>query len=117
MIKRRYNSQTGELGAAYPEHLTVPTPYITLSNEENDRISTDEEHIYFYINNILVAKDRAEIEQKRQRIAEIKKELDNLDLKSIRAIRANDTEYIARYEAQAEELRRELAELQTEIGG
>ena len=47
-------------------------------------------------------------EAKRQ---EILKQLDSLDLKSIRAIRANDQEYIAKYEAEAEELRKELAEL------
>ena len=50
----------------------------------------------------------AEKEVKRQ---EIIKQLDSLDLKSIRAIRANDEEYIAQYEAQAQELRRQLQEL------
>lgn len=50
----------------------------------------------------------AEKEAKRQ---EIIKQLDSLDLKSIRAIRANDEEYIAQYEAQAQELRRQLQEL------
>jgi hypothetical protein len=50
----------------------------------------------------------AEKEAKRQ---EILKQLDSLDLKSIRAIRANDEEYIAQYEAQAQELRRQLQEL------
>lgn len=111
MIKRRYDAQTGKLGAAYPEYMTVPEPYLTLSNAENDKISTDDKNVYFYINNQLVKKDKAEIEAKEKRIAEIKKQLDELDLKSIRAIRSNDTEYIARYEAEAIELRRELAEL------
>ena len=41
-------------------------------------------------------------------------ELDALDLKSIRAIRANDQEYLAKYEAQAEELRKQLKELSGE---
>ena len=48
---------------------------------------------------------------KERRIEEIKTELDALDLKSIRAIRSNDTEYIAKYEAEAEELREELRRL------
>ena len=46
--------------------------------------------------------------KKRQ---EILQKLDELDLKSIRAIRAGDQEYIAQYEAQAQELRKQLAEL------
>ena len=51
-------------------------------------------------------------EQERQRKRqEIFDELDALDLKSIRAIRANDEEYIAQYEAQAQELRKQLQEL------
>lgn len=50
----------------------------------------------------------AEKEAKKQ---EILKQLDSLDLKSIRAIRANDVEYIAQYEAQAQELRKQLQEL------
>lgn len=53
-------------------------------------------------------KRQEEKEAKRQ---EILKQLDSLDLKSIRAIRANDQEYIAKYEAEAEELRKELTEL------
>ena len=47
-------------------------------------------------------------ERKRQEILD---ELDKLDLKSIRAIRAKDEEYIAQYEAQAQELRKQLQEL------
>lgn len=45
------------------------------------------------------------------RIAEIKQALDELDLKSIRALRANDTEYIEQYEAEAQALRNELRAL------
>lgn len=50
---------------------------------------------------------RAEQEKQRQ-IAEIKKQLEAIDLRSIRAIRENDTEYIAQYTAQAQELRTQL---------
>lgn len=111
MIKRRYDSTTGRLGAAYPDSMTVPEPYLLLTAAENDSISTDTENIYFYLNNQLVKKDRAVIEAKEKRIAEIKTELDNLDLKSIRAIRCGDTEYINQYENEAVTLRAELAEL------
>lgn len=44
-------------------------------------------------------------------IEEIKAQLDALDLKSIRAIRAKDEEYIDKYEAEAQELRRKISEL------
>ena len=53
-------------------------------------------------------------QQKEKRRQEILSELDKLDLKSIRAIRANDQEYLAKYEAQAEELRKQLKELSGE---
>ena len=53
-------------------------------------------------------KEEQERQRKRQEILD---ELDKLDLKSIRAIRANDEEYIAQYEAQAQELRKQLQEL------
>lgn len=49
-----------------------------------------------------------EEEYKKQRKQEILIALDELDLKSIRALRANDTEYIQEYEAQAQVLREEL---------
>lgn len=112
MIKRRYNAETGELGKAYPDYMVIPEPFLTLTEAENDKISTDEKHIYFYLNNQLIKKDRAEIEKKKKRIDEIKAELDELDLKSIRAIRSSDTEYIEKYETEAETLRKELAELE-----
>lgn len=49
-----------------------------------------------------------EKEAKRQ---EILKQLDSLDIKSIRAIRAGETEYIALYEEEAKKLRKQLQEL------
>ncbi len=42
---------------------------------------------------------------------EIKNELNMLDLKSIRAIRSGDTEYIQKYEQEAVELRAKLADI------
>ena len=45
------------------------------------------------------------------RIAEIKQLLDELDLKSIRALRGGDTEYLERYESEAQTLRNELRTL------
>lgn len=111
MIKRRYDIQTGLLECAYPDYMKIPEPFLTLSNEENDKISSDDKHLYYYINGEIVKKDKAEIEQKEKRIAEIKEELNILDLKSIRAIRANDTTYLKQYEQEAVKLRSELAEL------
>lgn len=53
----------------------------------------------------IVQKEKA---AKRQ---EILKQLDSLDIKSIRAIRAGETEYIALYEEEAKKLRKQLQEL------
>lgn len=53
-----------------------------------------------------------EEELKQKEIIEIKAQLDELDLKSIRALRAGETEYIELYETQAQELRARLAELE-----
>lgn len=49
---------------------------------------------------------------KQNEIAEIKSQLNEIDLKSIRAIRAGDSEYIENYEIQALELRERLAALE-----
>lgn len=50
-------------------------------------------------------------EERLNLIEEIKQQLRQLDLKSIRAIRANETDYLETYEAQALELRTQLVEL------
>ena len=49
--------------------------------------------------------------EQEQRKQEILKLLDELDLKSIRAIRSGDEEYIEKYEQEAQALREELREL------
>jgi len=49
--------------------------------------------------------------EKQARIKEIKAELDELDLKSVRPLRAGETERLATLEAQAVALRQELQEL------
>lgn len=51
-------------------------------------------------------------ELKKREVTEIKAKLDVIDLKSIRALRAGDTEYLNNYETQAQELRVRLAELE-----
>lgn len=52
-----------------------------------------------------------EQKQKTERIQEIKQQLYDLDIKTIRALRAGETDYINQYETQAEELRVELQNL------
>ena len=71
---------------------------------ENDQVIEDREGY----------NERQQQEAKEARKQEILRKLDELDLKSIRAIRANDQEYIDKYEAQAEELRKQLKELSGE---
>lgn len=51
-------------------------------------------------------------ELKRVEIAQIKSKLSALDLKSIRALRAGETEYLQEYESQAVALRKRLNELE-----
>lgn len=50
-------------------------------------------------------------DERLSQIESIKQQLEKLDLKSIRAIRANETEYLELYESQALELRTQLAEI------
>ena len=70
---------------------------------------------YIVVDGELVLNPNWEEEQKQKEIKKRKQEilnlLDKLDLKSIRAIRANDTEYINKYEEEAEALREELRNL------
>lgn len=54
---------------------------------------------------------KQEEKRKQEEANLIKEQLDALDLKSIRAIRSNDTEYIQKYEAEAKVLRDKLKEL------
>ena len=74
---------------------------------------------YIYVNGEVVLNPNYEKEQHQKEIQEeideIKQLLNELDLKSIRAIRANDTAYIAQYEAQAQEYREEIQELEKEL--
>lgn len=70
---------------------------------------------YIIVDGELVLNPDWEDEQKQKEIEkrkqEILNELDKLDLKSIRAIRSNDTEYIKKYEQEAKVLREELRKL------
>lgn len=66
---------------------------------------------YQLYNGEYLTPEEIEVKNKERKRQEILGELDKLDLKSIRAIRANDEEYIAQYEAQAQELRKQLQEL------
>lgn len=63
---------------------------------------------YLYQNGELILSPQYD---KDIRIEEIKQLLDELDLKSIRAIRGGDTEYIEQYESEAQALRNELRTL------
>ena len=50
-------------------------------------------------------------EVKQRQISEIKAQLTAIDLKTIRALRAGEIEYLAQYETQAIELRQQLKDL------
>lgn len=74
---------------------------------------------YIYRNNeIILDPDydkRCTIREKKERIRDIKEELNELDLKSIRSIRANETSRIEQYDAEAQELRAEMNRLLEDI--
>ncbi len=55
------------------------------------------------------------IKQKQARIQEIKEKLDELDLKSIRAIRAGETDRISSIETEVQNYRNEINTLLSEI--
>lgn len=63
------------------------------------------------IDNSKEYKKEQAIKEKEAKRQEILKQLDSLDIKSIRAIRAGETEYIALYEEEAKKLRKQLQEL------
>lgn len=66
---------------------------------------------YELYNGEYLTKEEIEQKEREREKYEIKSQLDVLDLKSIRAIRSNDTEYIEKYEQEAQELRDKLKEL------
>lgn len=88
-----------------PEVFTPDRYQIEISEEIYNNYQTGK---YLYQDGELVLNPQYD---KDIRIEEIKQLLDELDLKSIRAIRANDTEYIEQYEAEAQALRSELRTL------
>lgn len=63
MLKLRYDNITGRVGKAYNTDMTIPEPYLEITKEQNDSISTDLEHIYFVENGSLLAKNKLKIEQ------------------------------------------------------
>ena len=99
---------------------------LSIQDKKIIHICTDEEWLdycenpdkYLWDNNKLLLNPEYESicneKLKQEKITQIKSELDKLDLKSIRAIRANDQEYLVKYEARAEELRKQLKELSGE---
>lgn len=64
MIKLRYDANTGLVGNGYNENIEVVEPYIIISNEEHDKIKSDEENVYFVKNGILEPQNKAEYERK-----------------------------------------------------
>lgn len=92
-------------GCGQCECLTMQSVEIT--KEIFDNIS----HYVWDGEAVVLDTDWEEKEYKKQRTEEILAELNKIDLKSIRAIRAGDTDYIQEYELRAEALREELRSL------
>ena len=75
-------------------------------------VETEDVYILCGDEYVLETSEKCTNYKKEQHRQEILKALDEIDLKSIRAIRANDTEYLKKYEAEAQALREELKGLQ-----
>lgn len=88
-----------------PEAFTDNRYQIEVSEEVYNNYQADR---YLYQDGELVINPQYD---KDIRIEEIKQLLDELDLKSIRALRASDTEYLQQYEEEAIALRNELRAL------
>ena len=85
------------------EHALTFMPYTTIEETNIE---------YELYNGEYLTKEEVQEKEKEARIEEIKKELNELDIKSIRAIRTNDTAYLEKYEQEAQVLREELRSLQ-----
>jgi hypothetical protein len=73
-MKVRYNKETGELGKAYSDEVTVPEPFITLTQEEMNNITNQEDKVPFVVGGVVTLKDKAPIEAKKAAIEEINKQ-------------------------------------------
>lgn len=75
-MKVRYDSTTGEFGKVYAETITVPEPFIILSQEEINNIVNQTDKVPFVVDGTIVLKDKATIEAKKEAIAELNKEFE-----------------------------------------
>jgi len=64
MLKLRYDATTGKVGSAYDVDIEVPEPFLEITEEQHDKITTDENNIYFVEKGKLTPKNKLEIEQK-----------------------------------------------------
>ena len=102
------------VGCYYEKGINYPIEEVEVSGEIYNAYIEDKDKVIYSNGEIVLnpnyEADKAE-KEKQDRILQIKNELNNIDLKSIRALRANDTEYIQRYETEALALREELHNL------
>lgn len=70
-MKVRYNAETGLLGKAYPNTMIVPEPYISISKNSLDNIVNQKDKVAFVINNEIVMKEKAALENKKQQLDEV----------------------------------------------
>gem|GEM_PF-6117350 len=43
----RYDEKTGKVGNTYSADVEVPEPFLEITEEQHDKITTDEENLYF----------------------------------------------------------------------
>lgn len=89
-------------------------PCLVLDEVIEDKEHTSTDYVDIEGEYVLSTDKRALDYLKQKRIERIYQLLDEVDMKSIRAIRANEQDNIARYENEAQQLREELKRLQEE---
>ena len=88
--------------------------YIKLGMQKVDIKQSDIDGNWYLANKCPMKSEEVKEQEKREtRIAEIKARLEELDYKTIRPLRAGETEQLAELEKQAEGLREELQELES----
>lgn len=108
------NKKLYEYGDKVTYSWIYPNEARELKNVSKEEFEADRDKFIIENNELVVSRNYISIQaekQKRQRIAEIKTELTELDNKTIRPLRAGETEKLAELEKQAEELREELQKL------
>jgi len=93
-VKLRFDSSTGKVGKTYPESMDVAEPYLTITVEQSNEISSQADKVFFVVAGELTSKNKADIEaeesiqkQKEIKRAELQNQIDELEKSQARPLR------------------------------